>query len=354
MPVHLSVAERVLLRLGVIPSPLVDLAQHTAFRLLIAGQRLGVFEALDHGPLGLAELSRCLEANPDSLEPFLDALRRLGYVTLRGGRYANTPAATRWLTARSPHTLIPIVGFLEDHLRRWEYLEETIKAGQPPVNAYDFYRAHPERWPAFHDGMRAIASFSAEEFARRARLREAPLRLLDVGGSHGLYTIALCRRYPALSAVIYDWPEGVAAARAEIARSGMDDRIGTQIGDFLRDDLGRGYDVALLGNIIHGQRPAVVPGLLRRVRAALKDDGTLLIVDQARMSQPFARLAGYVARAVGIFLLNELGGGIYPYARLRAWLLDTGYAEVRLRRLLHAPGYVLIQARATTAKPAAE
>jgi hypothetical protein len=168
--------------------------------------------------------------------------------------------------------------------------------------------------------------------------------LIDVGGSHGLYTVELCRRYPHLHAVIYDWPEGVAAAQREIARTGLDERIGTATGDFLVDDLGQGYDVALLGNIIHGQKPPAIVDLLGRVRGALRADGTLLIVDQVGLRQPFTRFAAYTARLVGLILLNELGGGVYPYADVRRWLLQSGYRDVRLRRLLGTPGFVLIQA----------
>ncbi|HKO23355.1 MAG TPA: methyltransferase [Chloroflexota bacterium] len=354
MPISLSLIERVLLRVGVVPAPLVDFAQHAAFRLLMAGYRLGVFEALDEGPHDLAALSARLEASPAALEPFLDLLQRLGYVSVHGGRYANTGAATRWLTQRSPESLSGIAGFLEDHIRRWDHLEETIRAGRPPFTAYDDYARHPDRWQPFHDGMRAIASFSVDEVARKARLPGGPLRLIDVGGSHGLYTIALCRRYPGLSAVIYDWPEGVAAARKEIAQAGLAARIGTQTGDFLTDDLGRGYDVALLGNIIHGQKPPAIVDLLGRLRAALNEGGRLLIVDQVRMRQPFTRFAGYTAQMIGLFLLNELGGGIYPYIQVRAWLHETGYGDVRVRRLLRAPGNVLIQAAATSRGPAPE
>lgn len=340
----MSLAERALLRLGVIPAPLVDVMQHTAYRLLLAAHRLGVLAALDAGPRDLASLSAELEANPASLEPFLDLLRRLGYVSLRDGRYSNTAVTRRWLSAESPRSLLGIVDFLDDHMRRWEHLEATIKAGEPPFTAYDYYRAHPDRWPAFHAGQRAIALFTVEEAARKARLRDGALRLLDVGGSHGLYTIVLCRRYPALTAVIYDWPDGVAAAHAEIARTGMGERITTQTGDFLADDLGSGYDVALLGNIIHGHKPPAIRALLRRVHAALNDGGTLLIVDQVKLRQPFTPFAGYAAGITGLLLLNELGGGLYPYAQVRAWLLESGYRDVRVRRLLSTPGFALIQA----------
>ncbi len=345
MPIIPSLAERALLRLGVIPAPLVDFLQHASFRLLLAGHRLGVFAALEDGPLTLDELVQRVGARSEGLEPLLDLLRRLGYLSRRGGRYANTATTTRWLTGQARRSLMPALPFLDDFVRRWDHLEETIKEGRPPVTAYEFNDLHPDRWPAFHDGMRTIALFTVDEVARKARLRAGPLRLLDVGGSHGLYTIALCRRYPEMSAVIYDWPDGVAAAAREIARAGLSDRITTMTGDFLTDDLGAGYDVALLGNIIHGQQPPAIHDLLRRLHDAMNRGGTLLILDQVRMREPFTRFAGYAAALTGLLLLNELGGGIYPYTEVRAWLRETGYGDIRRRRLLRAPGNVLIQAR---------
>ena len=166
MPIIPSVAERALLRLGVIPAPLVDFTQHAAFRLLLAGHRLGVFAALEAGPLTLAELAQRLEARPEGLEPFLGLLRRLGYISTRGDRYGNTAAPRRWLSADSPRSLLPAIPFLDDFLRRWDYLEDTIKEGAPPATAYAFYEAHPARWPSFHDGMRTIALFPVDEVAR--------------------------------------------------------------------------------------------------------------------------------------------------------------------------------------------
>lgn len=343
MPVSLSLVERVLLRAGVIPAPLVDFAQHAAYRLFLVAQRLGVFEGLADGPLALAELAGRLEAQQVPLAELLDLLRRLGYLSFRGGRYANTVATTRYLTTRSPQSLLGAITMFDGIMERWEHLDQAIRDGEPPYTAYEYFDQHPECWPPFHAGQRALAQFTADEMATKARLPDRPLRLIDLGGSHALYTIALCRRYPELRAVVYDWPDGVAAARRGIVSAGMEDRITTRTGDFFRDDLGQGYDVALLGNIIHGQPPKAIRSLFSRVHEALDPDGMLLILDQVRIAQPFTRFAGYMAVMTGLTLFNELGGALYPYTEIRDLLHLTGYGHVRLRRLLHAPGSVLIQ-----------
>ena len=80
-------------------------------------------------------------------------------------------------------------------------------------------------------------------------------RLLDVGGGHGSYSIGFCRRYPQLSATIFDLPGALKLGQETIAAERISDRIWVQEGDFWVDDLGDSYDVALLFNIIHAHLP---------------------------------------------------------------------------------------------------
>jgi hypothetical protein len=45
---------------------------------------------------------------------------------------------------------------------------------------------------------------------------------------------------------VLDRPQALNTARATVTSAGLLDRITLQAGDFLADDLGEGYDVALL------------------------------------------------------------------------------------------------------------
>ena len=49
--------------------------------------------------------------------------------------------------------------------------------------------------------------------------------MLDIGGSHGYYSVALCRRHPSLRAVILDLSEAVTHAERILDREGMGDRV---------------------------------------------------------------------------------------------------------------------------------
>jgi trans-aconitate methyltransferase len=50
-------------------------------------------------------------------------------------------------------------------------------------------------------------------------------RLVDVGGGHGHLVSTIVRRYPGMSAVVFDQPHVVAGAEAVLAEAGVGDRV---------------------------------------------------------------------------------------------------------------------------------
>jgi SAM-dependent methyltransferase len=189
--------------------------------------------------------------------------------------------------------------------------------------------------------MVALARMTADEVARKVRLPRTARHLLDVGGGHGLYSIKLCRRYPQLSATVFDLPQALQAARTTIAAENMGDRVSVQAGDFWRDDLGDGYDVTLLFNIIHGNLPAKNTELMRKVAGALRPGGLVAILDQL-----IGKVSGATSRAVaalnGLNLFNLAGGQTYGFDEIAGWLTSAGFTNPRRIRLLKSPGSSLV------------
>lgn len=95
MPIIPNALERLIFfGLNAGPGPLLDIFGGVAFRTVLAGVNLGVFDALHARPLTSADLAARIGANERGATVLLETLAALGYVSKRGRRYANT-AMTR-------------------------------------------------------------------------------------------------------------------------------------------------------------------------------------------------------------------------------------------------------------------
>ncbi len=343
MPLIPNFIERLLIfRLNQGPGPLLDMWSAVGFRIVLAAIRLGVFEALSGGPLSAGELARRVDADPHGSATMLEALEPLGYVRRQGERYANTPMTTKWLLKDSHANFAPFMRawgtFLPD---LWGNLEESIRSGKSPRNLYEWIEHRPETSRDFQMGMIAIARFTADEIIGKVPLPATAARVLDVGGGHAMYSIALCRKHPGVSVTVFDSPQALNTARENVSQAKLADRITLQEGDFRRDGLGADYDVALLFNIIHGFTPEENIDLFRKVGKALKPGGRIVILEQLSggSSLPMIRA---VSRILGVSYFHVLDGQTYSYDDVAHWLTAAGFARVRRIDPLRAPGNSLV------------
>ena len=103
--------------------------------------------------------------------------------------------------------------------------------------------------------------------------------MLDIGGSHGYYSVALCRRHAGLSAVVLDLPDAVAQAAPILARENMGDRVQHRAGDVLETELGEeAYDLVFMANMVHNLSESENRDVARKVAAALRPGGYFVIV----------------------------------------------------------------------------
>ena len=338
MPIVPSFIERlILLQLNQGPGPMLDFLGAQAFRAACVAQRLGIFEALSNGPLTAAQVAHQIEADERGTTLLMEALEALGYLKKKNARYANTSMTAKWLPA-----LADGLPFFERVVfEQWGYLEESIRSGEPPVDLYEQFDREPGRWREFQAGMVAIARMAADDVVAKVKLPATARRLLDVGGGHGLYSIKFCRRYPQLSATVFDWPQALEVAREVITAEGMGDRVSVQEGDFWIDELGNGYDVALLFNIVHAYLPDKNTELVRKVAGALNPGGLIVILDQLT-GKALGPTAKAMSRLQGLTLFNATGGQSYAFEEIGGWLTNAGFTKPRRINLLKSPGNGLV------------
>ncbi|HXC61914.1 MAG TPA: methyltransferase dimerization domain-containing protein, partial [Nitrospiria bacterium] len=189
-----------------LPSPLIEtLGAMALCRTVMAGNKLGVFELLAQEPQSAEAISKKLSCQRPGMEALLEALAASGYLERRGSLYANSPMARRWLTADSPYSL---GHYLELDYLQWSWwgrLEEMVQTGKA-VDLHQSLKGNPEAWKVYLLGLKDLAGWTSREILRRVRRPRGAKYLLDLGGGHGGYSEAVCRRYTEMRAVVFDLP----------------------------------------------------------------------------------------------------------------------------------------------------
>jgi SAM-dependent methyltransferase len=331
-----NILERVALAAGVVPRPILDtLVAMLLARTIMAATKLGIFEALASGPLPAHQVAAHCGTDPCATEKLLTALAGCGYVRAEHGQYALAPVARTWLLKDSPQSLRDKM--LGQFTLEWEWIEgyeEFVGSGTP----LDIHESmSDDEWGLYQRSMRALASSSAKEVARRTPVPSGARDMLDIGGSHGYYSVAICRRHPGLRAVILDLPEAVNHAEPILAREGMGDRVRHRAGNALTDDLGtQAWDLVFIANLVHHFDEQANRDLVRRIARALRPGGILVIQDFIRLQQPGE--GGQIGALNELFFALTSQSGTWSLAEIAGWQQEAGLVPRKPRRLLTLPG----------------
>ena len=125
-------------------------------------------------------------------------------------------------------------------------------------------------------------------------------------------------------------------ARERLAEAGVLDRVRLVAGDFYRNELPGGHDLALLSAIIHQNSPEENVDLFRKVFHALVSGGRIVIRDHVMEPDRTEPKDGAIF-AVNM-LVNTEGGSTYTYEEIRSWLEEAGFVNVRYLKSGRAHG----------------
>jgi SAM-dependent methyltransferase len=314
-------------------------------RVILTAAELDLFTMLDRQPSTARELADTEGIDPRATTRVLDCLVALDFLKKKGDTYSVTEKGAR-LSSRHPETLLPMVCHMNDIWKNWSTLTDTVRAGvnrrlKPGTSFSD------EEMKAFigamHSGGLRLSQSIADAYDT-GRFN----RLLDIGGASGTYTMAFLRNNPRLRAVIFDLKDVVPLSRERIRGAGFSERVDFAIGDFYKDELPGGCDLALLSAIIHQNSASENLALYRKVYRALEPGGVLLIrdhiMDESRTEPPEGALF-----AINM-LVNTRGGDTYTFREASDALKKAGFGNIVLLRTGRKMD-CLIEARKPAQKP---
>ncbi len=336
-----TLLEKLLLRFNVIPHPVLDaLTYIVAGRGLQVGVRLGIFEELSKGPISIRELVRNTKTNLGGMSQLVDVLDALGYVKKeKDNQISLTKRGKKFFSVESESSMKNTVLFSDYVYNSLGNLEENVKTGGPKDVNLDVFT--PKQWDIFNNTMIEIAKSNSTEIAGLIPLSKKHKKLLDIGGSHGLHAIEICKKLPGLSAKVLDLKPVEDFANKTIKKYKMSDRVKFKAGDFHKDDIGEGYDIILAFNIIHGLNPETNKKLTNKIYKSLNRGGIYVILDQIKEASGKSELSRLVSSSQGLMLFNVTGGRAYSFGEVKEWLDESGFVKPRMKKL-RAPGNAVI------------
>lgn len=287
------------------------------------GVKLGLFERLKGEPSTVEALASALDVEADPLHRLLLAVSAMGLVACESKGWHNTPLADRTLVAGAP----AYQGDMVLHNTQPEYIERVFKFGErldlpPDVCEQEAYH------PLFLKAMGNTAAVGQTDVLVSAVDLAACRTMLDVGGATGFCSIALCRAYPELHAVILDQPETLPLADPILQAAGLGDRVRIEAHDYLSGPFPGPVDVVLISNVLRGETPAMIDDILRRVRDALEPGGRLVVTDLFT-DDPRAN----VRLRAALFGLHLVDGANYSLDQMAQAVDEAGFELVRVERL---------------------
>ena len=229
------------------------------------------------------EIAALVQADPRAVGIILDALAALGLVTKEGERYLNGELTSKYLVQGKEDYRGAIVHHMHHTWWGWNELEGTVQRGHADMEKSERWldrEPDPEKkWVrSFIWGMHAIARDLAPQVVSQLDLTGVQY-LLDLGGGPATYAIAFTQASPTLKATVFDLPEPISIAQENVSRHNLTDRISTRAGNFLKDDIGSGYDFIWISQILHSHTEEQCRLIIGKAVKALNPGGQVAIQD---------------------------------------------------------------------------
>ncbi len=291
---------------------------------MLAGMQLDVFSPLKNGAMSGGQIADALGVRVEKLEPLLYALVVAGVLQTRDGMFLNTEESARFLVRGEPGYIGGMSGFFSMLWGTALQTAESIRTGEPQAR-HDFHSLSDAELADYFRKQIHSSLSGGREIATTVDF--SPYRtLLDAGGGSGGVSMAICEKYPDLTATIADLPKVAALAKQFAAEAGLGGRVSTEAVDLTRNVPAGKYDAAVLRALIQTLSIDDARAVLNNIAAAMAPGGRIYIFGNVLQS---SRLGPPSSIAFSLVFLNVYdSGAAYTEAQYREMLEGAGFGDV--------------------------
>jgi 2-polyprenyl-3-methyl-5-hydroxy-6-metoxy-1,4-benzoquinol methylase len=293
---------------------------------------IDLFTSIADGHDTSEALAAHCRADPRGVRILADYLVIQSYLIKQDSRYALAEESRLYLDRRSPTYVGDPIDFIQAPFvwAQFNRLTECVRGGgaKLPLNLLE---PNHEMWVRFARVMATQMHGIAQLLVPRIKklllpTGRGPRKILDIAAGHGLFGIAFAKDNPACRVVAQDWPAVLEVTRENAERHGVANRITLLPGNVMDVDLGAGYDLVLIPNLMHHFDRQTNITLLKKVRAALQPGGLAATVEFAPNDD---RISPSSQAAFALFMLATTpAGDAYTVNEMGAMYEAAGYGQI--------------------------
>lgn len=247
-------------------------------QLLYASIELDLYKHLEM-PVTINEIAKQTRYHIRNLELMLNALTSMDFLKKIEGKYTSTAESNYYLNSKNEM-------YLGDHILYWrdmtnlDNVVNLVKHGPSErtfsdENGSDFFD-----FRSMGQGARNVMYMGRiQNFILTLQSffeKDISFKTLDMGAGSGIMSIEIVRNFPNASAVVFDQPRVIELTKEIIKEYGVEDRIKTQVGNFITDSFQGQYDLIIASGVLDFAGDLDV--ILSKLEKSLAENGYIYIV----------------------------------------------------------------------------
>lgn len=308
-----------------------------------AAIELDIFTGIAEGADTVPALARKCNASERGIRILCDYMVVAGFLSKENGRYKLTESSAVFLNRHSPAYMGSIVDFLQSPtlMEAFKDMTTTVRTGTTIMQDEGTVSVENPVWVKFARAMVPMTIMPAQSLARLVEIDpDKKVKVLDIAAGHGMYGITMAKTHTNVEVVAVDWPGVLEVAKENAEKMGVADRFSTKPGSAFEVDYGTGYDIVLLTNFLHHFDPQTCETLLKKVYAALNDDGRAATIEfvpnEDRVTPPMSAAFSL------IMLASTPSGDAYTFSEFERMFANAGFKRSELHQLTPAPQQLII------------
>jgi SAM-dependent methyltransferase len=323
------------------PAPLFDMLGGFSFYIISAAANLNLFEMLNKKEMTAADLATETGTDKNGFTVLLECLESLGYVKKKNGRYGITKMTSKWCLDSSAVNFKHAFDYY--HLTMmdiWPHLSESVRAGKEHINFYDWLKDKPATAGSYQKFMMSLAAMNIPDILKKISLKKE--KVLDIGGSHGLYSISLSRKFRDIEVTVIDSEYSMPLLKTTIESEGLNDRVHTVTADFMNHTFKYGFDAILLFNVIHEHKEDYNLAIIEKIYNSLNPGGRVIILESTA-DRKILPSSDFAVKMYSLLFFHFLGGRNYSSSEINSWLKKCGFRKIK-RKSIYKSGFTIIEA----------